>query len=1137
MFTVYHSNQLHRLKTIMSELIDNNPLPDPLQQEIIVVNNYGMAQWIQIQLAETCGISANIAFFFPEMFIWKIFTHVLPDVPKENVFNKDTMRWKLMWLLPELLTIPDFLPLQHYLVDDNEKHKIHQLVDRIANLFNQYLIYRPQWLESWEHGQCINDLSETARWQARLWRRFIQYICKLEKSEWPRTNLYNRFISVLDTKKHCPPHLPKRIFIFGISALPPVYLKTLQALGHHIDIHLMFTNPCRYYWSDIDNHPLLTQLKNKKKYTYRCIQEPHLFYDFNQTIILLDKKTQKLSNSLLDSWGKLGRDYLFLLSQLTEIEEVDAFVDIPDDNMLHTIQHDILECKDSAVLGITPEIFKSSVSKRRLAPKDRSFSLHLCYSALREIEVLHDQLLTMLSEDLELMLHDIIVMAVDINSYTPYIQAIFGNASSECYLPFSISDHKAHQEHIMLKAFLSLLNLPYSRFTSEEVLGLLEVPALAARFMINTEELQLLRYWVGESGVRWGLDDDNVRELDLPETGQNTWRFGITRMLLGYAMDSKAGCWRGILPYDESNGLAAELIGQLANLLADLSQWRKWLSETRSLKEWLPLCRQLLDTFFVQERDNEVVIKLIEEKWQKIINVGIAASYSHAISFSILRDDLISHLKNEPISRYVISGKINFCTLISMRSIPYKVVCLLGMNDGVYPRTPPRLRFDLLSEHPECGDRSRRDDDRYLFLETILSAQQHLYISYIGRSIQDNKKRYPSVLLTELLEYLKRSYYLPGDENLDVDSSGQRVGQHLLQWHTRMPFASENFLPDSKQQSYATIWLPVTHECNATSLPFIRPLYPKDEPSISLDDLRRFYYHPIRAFFQLRLGVSFKLNNDILSEEEPFILDNSTCYQLNNQLLNTLIEGDNSNNLFKKIRATGQLPCGVFGELYWYNQQQQIMELADKIKSEIKISEHLELNIKIGGVYINGCLTHIQNDGLLRWRPANLSIIDGILLWLEHLIYCYIGGTGISRLYGKKNTTWCFAALTQDHAKKYLSELIEGYQYGLSQPLILLHKSGWAWLKTCYHPKTQQIDWQHKVQLKAQDKLLQNWYGNQYMSGERDDPYIQRVLSHLKKIDLAQILLETERYLLPIARYNITRPYNLTSNYPIICAE
>lgn len=254
MFTVYHSNQLDLLKTLTSALIARDPLADPFQQEVVLVQSPGMAQWLQMQLAEQFGIAANVAFPLPATFIWDMFTRVLPDIPKESAFSKDAMTRKLMWLLPEMLTQPAFAPLQHYLTDDGDKRKIHQLAGRVADLFDQYLVYRPQWLESWQRGERIDGLAEAQQWQAPLWARLVEYTQELGQPEWHRANLYSRFIHALEQAKTCPPGLPPRVFICGISALPPVYLEALQALGRHIDIHLMFTNPCRYYWGDIQDY-------------------------------------------------------------------------------------------------------------------------------------------------------------------------------------------------------------------------------------------------------------------------------------------------------------------------------------------------------------------------------------------------------------------------------------------------------------------------------------------------------------------------------------------------------------------------------------------------------------------------------------------------------------------------------------------------------------------------------------------------------------------------------------------------------------------------------------------------------------------------------------------------------------------
>ncbi|HIC7646429.1 TPA: exodeoxyribonuclease V subunit gamma [Serratia liquefaciens] len=1122
MFKVYHSNQLDVLKTLTSILIAREPLADPFEQEVVLVQSPGMAQWLQMQLAEQFGIAANIAFPLPATFIWDMFTRVLPGIPKESAFSKDAMTWKLMWLLPDLLTQPEFAPLQHYLTDDGDKRKIHQLAGRVADLFDQYLVYRPQWLENWQKGERVDGLAEAQQWQAPLWARLVEYTAELGQPEWHRANLYRRFINELEKAQQPPAGLPPRVFICGISALPPVYLEALQALGRHIDVHLMFTNPCRYYWGDIQSQSFLAKLQSRKRRHYQDQTEYALFKDPENAAALFNEAgEQDLPNPLLASWGKLGRDHHFLLSQIESAQEVFAFVDIPADNLLHGIQYDMLELKNSAVIGTTPETLESSATKRRLDPADRSISLHACHSPQREVEVLHDQLLSMLADDPELTPRDIIVMVADIDNYTPYIQAVFGNASPERYLPFAISDRKASQAHPALQAFISLLDLPQSRFTSEQVLALLEVPALAARFSIREEGLRLLRHWVGESGVRWGLDDDNVRELDLPATGQHTWQFGITRMLLGYAMDSNAGDWQGVLPYDESSGLVAELAGQLAELLAALSRWRQRLGQLRTLPEWQPLCRQLLETFFEQDGETEVVLALIEQQWNKLFEFGLAARYPDEVPLSILRDELASRLDQERISQRFLAGQINFCTLMPMRSIPFKVVCLLGMNDGVYPRTLPPLGFDLMAQQVKRGDRSRRDDDRYLFLEAILSAQQRLYISFIGRSIQDNSERYPSVLVTELLEYLEQSYCLPGDEALDADGSAKRVGEHLLNWHSRMPFAAENFLPGTEDQSYAAEWLPAADGKGAAHPPFNQPLLPEAQTQILLDDLLRFYRHPIRAFFQLRLGVSFILEETELPDEEPFTLDNLSRYQFNSQLLNTLIDGEDATRLFQRVRAAGGLPFGPFGEIYWQKQQEEIAELAEQVRAERSEGHSLELDIDIAGVRISGWLHQVQEDGLLRWRPSTLSAVDGILLWLEHLVYCCAGGTGESRIYGRKGAAWRFAALSAEDAHEQLAELVAGYQRGLCQPLLLLNKSGWAWLSQCYQPETQQIDWDEEVQIKARAKLLQTWQGDQRIPGEGEDPYVQRVFRQLDNPSLAQILAETERYLLPVARHNL----------------
>ncbi|MBU3444744.1 exodeoxyribonuclease V subunit gamma [Escherichia coli] len=1120
MLRVYHSNRLDVLEALMEFIVERERLDDPFEPEMILVQSTGMAQWLQMTLSQKFGIAANIDFPLPASFIWDMFVRVLPEIPKESAFNKQSMSWKLMTLLPQLLEREDFTLLRHYLTDDSDKRKLFQLSSKAADLFDQYLVYRPDWLAQWETGHLVEGLGEAQAWQAPLWKALVEYTHQLGQPRWHRANLYQRFIETLESATTCPPGLPSRVFICGISALPPVYLQALQALGKHIEIHLLFTNPCRYYWGDIKDPAYLAKLLTRQRRHSFEDRELPLFRDSENAGQLFNSDgEQDVGNPLLASWGKLGRDYIYLLSDLESSQELDAFVDVTPDNLLHNIQSDILELENRAVAGVNIEEFSRSDNKRPLDPLDSSITFHVCHSPQREVEVLHDRLLAMLEEDPTLTPRDIIVMVADIDSYSPFIQAGFGSAPADRYLPYAISDRRARQSHPVLEAFISLLSLPDSRFVSEDVLALLDVPVLAARFDITEEGLRYLRQWVNESGIRWGIDDDNVRELELPATGQHTWRFGLTRMLLGYAMESAQGEWQSVLPYDESSGLIAELVGHLASLLMQLNIWRRGLAQERPLEEWLPVCRDMLNAFFLPDAETEAAMTLIEQQWQAIIAEGLGAQYGDAVPLSLLRDELAQRLDQERISQRFLAGPVNICTLMPMRSIPFKVVCLLGMNDGVYPRQLAPLGFDLMSQKPKRGDRSRRDDDRYLFLEALISAQQKLYISYIGRSIQDNSERFPSVLVQELIDYIGQSHYLPGDEALNCDESEARVKSHLTCLHTRMPFDPQNYQP-GERQSYAREWLPAASQAGKAHSEFVQPLPFTLPETVPLETLQRFWAHPVRAFFQMRLQVNFRTEDSEIPDTEPFILEGLSRYQINQQLLNALVEQDDAERLFRRFRAAGDLPYGAFGEIFWETQCQEMQQLADRVIACRQPGQSMEIDLACNGVQITGWLPQVQPDGLLRWRPSLLSVAQGMQLWLEHLVYCASGGNGESRLFLRKDGEWRFPPLAAEQALHYLSQLIEGYREGMSAPLLVLPESGGAWLKTCYDAQNDAMLDDDSTLQKARTKFLQAYEGNMMVRGEGDDIWYQRLWRQLTPETMEAIVEQSQRFLLPLFRFN-----------------
>ncbi|EKT60128.1 exodeoxyribonuclease V subunit gamma [Providencia sneebia] len=1122
MFQVYHSNQLDILKELIAHLIENEPLSHPFEKEIILVQSPGMSQWLQIELAKRFGIAANIYYPLPATFIWDMFRRVLPNIPKESAFTKQAMSWKLMKILPEVIHEEEFAPLRHYLQQDLDKRKLHQLSGRIADLFDQYLVYRPQWIEKWQQNDLVDDLSINQLWQKRLWLKLVEYTEELEQSPWHRANLYQSFIDTLATSTDLKKILPKRIFICGISSFPPVYLQALHAIAEHTDIHLMFTNPCRYYWGDIHSHSFLAKLQKRKLHHYidkheisRFKLEEHAKQLFN------DDGEQDVANPLLASWGKLGRDSLYFISQIENANEISAFVDTDRKSLLQNLQQDILDLENHAQLGETLEDFNSSLGKRSLDIIDESVSFHSCHSPQREVEVLQDKLLTLFEQDPTLTPRDVIVMVSDIDSYTPFIQAVFGNTTSSRYIPFSISDRKALQAHPILQSFILLLDLPQSRFSTEQVLTLLEVSAFAARFDIDEGELNLLRKWVHESGIRWGLDDDNVRSLSLPVIGQNTWEFGLSRMLLGYAMDSRYGPWHDVLPYDECSGLAAQLAGKLALLVNTLREWRTLLASERTLNDWKGISQELIESFFKVDTDTQLVLTLVSDKWHQIIDNAINSGYYEEVPLRLIRDELAVCFDDEKISQRFLAGAVNFCTLMPMRSVPFKVICLLGMNDGIYPRTIPPLGFDLMAEKVMRGDRKRRDDDRYLFLEALNSADQQLYISYVGLSIQDNQPCNPSVLVTELLDYICQSFCLQGDEDLDIDESALRVRQHLITQHNRVPFAKENFIQGSPHQSFADEWLPAANTTFQENPPFISKLALRDQVTeITLEQLLRFYRHPIRAFFQQRLKVHFSIEETELPEDEPFQLDRLQRYKMNEQVLSLLVNDEQPTHLHQALKAAGQLPAKQFGQLLWEQQVNEMVPLAEKIKERLEPTFNHIIDTEINGIKITGVLKNIHQTGILRYRPAYLTANDGIQLWIEHLLFSLSIGEGESITLGRDNSIWAFSSVKPDKAYDYLEQLIQGYCEGQNSPLLLLNQSCWNWLSACFDKKSKQYDFtSEEVQQKALSTLLQSLQGSAMKRGDMEDDYVLRACRQIDQQLIQSLQENSHRYLQPMTEY------------------
>ncbi|MFM2475931.1 exodeoxyribonuclease V subunit gamma [Celerinatantimonas sp. MCCC 1A17872] len=1089
MLYFYQSNQLDVLAGLIGPLMAQNRLSNPLMREQVLVQSPGMAQWLKLELARQLRVSANIDFPLPASFIWQMFHVVLDDVPEQSPFNKQAMAWRLMRILPEQRDDASFAPLFQYLTDnvENQARKLWQLCEKIADLFDQYLVYRPNWMSSWEAGDDLELISKTQPWQPKLWRLLVDDTVAKMDSPYHRGNLFSDFIERL-TLGTPVSGLPERVFIFGISALPPAYLKALQALAHHIDIHLFFGNPSREYWGDVRDELALA------------------------------------GNPLLASMGKLGSDYLELLAETDKQElDLELFIEPVGETILATLQRDILHLENP----IDPMAWQDSQHKRLAKFEDNSVRFMSCHSARRELEVLHDSLLAMFEADPELTPRDVIVMAADINAYSSAIEAVFGSVDEAHYIPYAISDRSARDESPLLQSFIELLALPTSRSSASGLLTLLEVPAIGRRFGIAPEKLPQLRQWVIESGVRWGLDKTDMQRWSNPDDSeQNSWLFGLKRMLLGYAMASDT-LVKDVLPYPESQGLSAELVGLLADFIDALITLRNALLENADYQLWQQRLLWIVDTFYEFDEpelfDQQRLQQLIEQLYES----AESCDYRADIDAMIIHDYARAQLSNASGSQRFLAGPINFCTLLPMRAIPFKVVCLLGMNDADYPRNVPNVGFDLMAENPmQRGDRSRREDDRYLFLEALLAAQQQLYISYVGRSVNDNSPLEPSVLVSELRDYLGQSFALESDLPLDSDQSAERLLAHLTLEHPLQPFSPEYFRPGENYFSYHPRWLSAARALDGQfdkSHPVIeqkltQPM-PLDEP-LSYQDLQQFVRAPSEWLYKRRLNIYYPNLEEQLVEAESFNLSGLARYQLDEQLLGARLQDSAFDEVSQRLKASGHLPHGEFGSLSVEKRWQSLDPLVGRLAqlpalSPSRWAVRLEpLSVELPAIH--GWLTSQSAEALVGFRPGKLRAQDKLLAWLDYLMACLSDAIPTDNYLLGIDEAISFSPIEPSVAAEYLSQWLIALKIAWQEPFLFPTQALWLYVEHAWDDTRASLSEDSAVLSDALNRALTHYQGE---FGEVNNRYIYQWLGD----DFSQSWQELEpwviKLLVPMKRY------------------
>lgn len=1060
MLELCRSNRVESLLDVMAEQIRRKPLASPFTAETLVIPSPAMARWTRLELARKHGVAAHYDSLQPASFVWQLARRQLGDLPERDPLERDPLTWKIFTLLPAMLSEPPFWALRQYLREDESAVMRLQLAQRIADVFDRYQYYRPELIQKWDsQGNAGGDVD----WQAGLWQRINR---DLENK-----GLQNRvaIIQALITHlSNCDGGgLPERVNIFAVSSLPPLFIQVFLTLARHCEIHFYLHSPTDQFWADLVTQKQLARLRLEKP------DEADLW---------------EVANPLLASWGRQGQALQDLLLQHdVEMREIDAFIPPGHASILDRLQMDLFELKGGQPEN-EPEIIKA----------DDSVQLHVCHSAQRECQVLHDRLLTMLDSGCPdaisgLRPEDILVMVPEISSYAPYIEAAFEQTPGDDrpFIPWNLSDTTIRDEHPLVQVFFALLKLANSRFSQSDVLSFLDVPEVARQFNLDKPALGRIRQWIEQARVNWGLDSAHKSRLGLPQTEQNSWAQAEQRLFGGYALD--AGTLFGdIAPIPGIDSAGGEILGRFWRLLSLLQDYSRRLVEERSAFGWQKFLGRMLNDFFGEQNDEDGRLQKIRDALADFAEQ--AGNVQDPLSIELVKHWMDVQLGTESRHGRYFSGGVTFCGMLPMRSLPFKVICLLGMNDSAFPGRNQYTEFDLMRRNWRPGDPRKGDEDRYLFLETLLCARKCLYISYTGRDIRKNSERQPSLLVRELLDYINQRYCV---ESVGPES---KTSDKLSCTHPLQPFSPRNYTGDSR--SYDPYWCGVARSIITSTQPAAGSaprLWNDTALSLAADSMRqltlsqllRFVRHPVRYFAQTRLQL-YLYDEEAGEDDEIFELDALQAYHLKRRLLEDELDGRELS--VRHLAAEGALPHGPTAGAIWAKTTADLSALRERIarfvpeRPEPRLI-HLELLTREGTKFeLSGQVRHFYPGmGILHYTPGRLKGRDVLSLWIEHLACraMEIEDHPASFLYGASESFELAAEMSPVQARESLSHFLQHYWAGLQRPLLILPRASYDFVKT--EQSGRRAD--------PFNAARTAWNGNGYQGipGDKDDAYIQLV--------------------------------------------
>lgn len=962
---IYRASRLEALLDPLLALMDSAPPQHVLQPHSVIAAHPGMKQWLTRAMARKRGpggIAANIDIVLPSIWLDRLAQQVLGE---EAIALRPYRRETLRWRIHELLASVDDPQVVAYLRGDEVPRRRFQLADRLARIYSQYLVYRTDWLQAWARGESGPADSGLL---APLWRESRAAIAQPHRGE-----RLGQLIAKLQGGKIAL-GASEPLHVFGVSHLAPSELAVLRAVAAHRMVVLYVPDPCREFWGGLrgDRRHLLDLLKQ----TPDAGNQPSVSNEIASAFLNQD-------HPLLASWGRLGQHFMLSLDDGGARIDERHWQDRLDTPVLETRLQRVQE----SVRQLAPALIAGDEADTRA---DRSLRIHACHTRLRELEVLRDALLRERVENPQLKSSDILVTMPDVQAYMPLLPAVFGEPGRHGgALPWHLADVSVASAHPLFTAFRQLLDLPQSRTSAPEVIDLLKTEPIARRFGIGESEVDVIAVWLANARVAWGLDGPFRQRFDAPPIREHTFAWAMDRMLTGYVMGDSGDDEAIVeLPDDTSiaplqgiHGPQAALLGTLDRFLIELATWCREAAQSRRASDWAALLELRWEAMFqidATDQSSRDARSQVLGFIRAIASEPVDSGLDPALDFSVVRDVLLGKLAAVSDRQAFLIGGMTVCGMVPQRAVPFRVIAVLGLNDGEYPRADADGGLDLMLKHPRLGDRDQRSDDRYLFLETLMSARDMLHLSYIGEGVRDAKPRNPATPLAELMTVLDQAAGLSHD---DDDSKRPWLVRHPLQAFDDRYFSGGDEALFSFRADLADLRVGDKAKSPASfvrddGLPVSSDAISSDvDTTISLRNLLGYFRDPAKQLLESELQLRLDaLSEDRLRDSEPLegkaeALDTIA----KREFLRAAKSGDGVPELAPPhLRLRSLLPAGRAGQGAWKGEKSKVDNLLaafadhELFRDGLPESSPKLIDVIVGLHRVQGEITNVHvRDGTL----------------------------------------------------------------------------------------------------------------------------------------------------------------------------